>query len=87
MFLHIGNGKSVKKKDIIGIFDLDTATVSKITRGFVNKMQKGGRLEYYDADLPRTFVLIENGEGAKIRLSRISTVGLKQRADGKITEE
>ena len=87
MYLHIGNGKSVKKKDIVGIFDLDTATVSKITRGFVNKMQKSGKLEYYDADLPRTFVLIENRDGAKLRLSRISTQGLKQRADGKITEE
>jgi hypothetical protein len=87
MYLHIGNGKSVKKEDIVGIFDLDTATVSKITRGFVNKMQKDGRLEYYDADLPRTFVLVENSDGAKLRLSRISTQGLKQRADGKITEE
>ena len=29
MYLHIGNGKSVKKKDIIGIFDLDTSTVTK----------------------------------------------------------
>ena len=32
MYLHIGNGKSVKQKNIIGIFDLDTATVSKITK-------------------------------------------------------
>ena len=87
MYLHIGNGKSVKKKDIVGVFDLDTATVSKITRGFINKMQKGGRLEYYDMDLPRTFVLIENSDGAKIRLSRISPGGLKQIADGKIAEE
>ena len=34
MYLHIGNGKSVKREDIIGIFDLDTATVSKITKNF-----------------------------------------------------
>ena len=40
MYLHIGNGKSVKQKDIIGIFDLDTATVSKITKDFINKRQR-----------------------------------------------
>ena len=32
MYLHIGNGKMIKMKDIVGIFDSDTATVSKITR-------------------------------------------------------
>ena len=87
MYLHIGNGKSVRKKDIIGIFDLDTATVSKITRGFIGKMQKAGRLEYYDTDLPRAFVLVGNKESARLRLSRISTQGLKQRAGGSTIEE
>ncbi len=86
MYLHIGNGKSVKKKDIIGVFDLDTSTVSKITRSFVNKMQKEGRLEYYDTDLPRAFVLVGSRDASTLRLSRISPQGLKQRADGN-TEE
>ena len=44
MFCHIGNGKSVPKKDIIGIFDLDTATVSRITKGFINEKQKNDSL-------------------------------------------
>ena len=35
MYLHIGNGKSLKLEDIVGIFDLDTATVSKITKKFI----------------------------------------------------
>lgn len=79
MFLHIGNGKSVKKKDIIGIFDLDTATVSKAGKNFINKMEKEGRLEYDDFDLPRSFVLADFKEGQKIYLSRISAQGLKLR--------
>ena len=82
MYLHIGNGKSVRKKDVIGIFDLDTATVSGITKRFINKMQKTGRLEYYDLDLPRAFVLADDGKESFVRLSRISTSGLKQRIDG-----
>ncbi len=87
MYLHIGNGKSVKKKDIIGIFDLDTATVSGITKKFINGMQKKGRLEYYDTDLPRAFILLTDGNGAGVRLSRISTVGLKMRLENEGAEE
>ena len=56
MYLHIGNGVSVKDKDIIGIFDLDTSTVSKVTKKFLNEKSKEGNLEYTDSDLPRSFV-------------------------------
>ncbi len=80
MYLHVGNGKSVKKKDVIGIFDLDTSTVSKITKDFVNRKEKEGLLEYDYSDLPRSFVLVD-GEKSKIVLSRISPQGLKIRAD------
>lgn len=78
MYLHVGNGKSVKKKDIIGIFDLDSATVSKVTKDFVNRKEKEGHLEYDYADLPRSFVLVD-GDPDKIVLSRISPQGLKIR--------
>ena len=79
MYLHIGNGKSVKKKDIIGIFDLDTATVSAVGKRFINKMQNEGKVEYDDFDLPRSFVLADFGKDKRIYLSRISTQGLKLR--------
>lgn len=87
MYLHIGNGESVRKKDVIGIFDLDTSTVSKITRDFINKSEKKGIVSYTDLDLPRSFVLTGKKKKVKVRLSRISTVGLKQRLDGKVNEE
>ena len=79
MYLHIGNGKSVKKKNVVGIFDLDTATVSSITKKFINSAQKNNILEYTDEDLPRTFVLTEEKGEVKVSLSRISSVGLRQR--------
>ena len=87
MYLHIGNKNSVKRKDIIGIFDLDTATVSKITKDFINKCQKKGAVEYLDSDLPRAFILLDENGATKVRLSRISTSGLKQRLEIGITEE
>ena len=87
MYLHIGNGKSVKQKDIIGIFDLDTATVSKITKDFINKRQREGAVTYLDSDLPRAFILLGKKGKTRVRLSRISTSGLKVRLESGITEE
>ena len=86
MYLHIGNGITVRKKSIIGIFDLDSSTVSAVTKRYINKNEKDGNIVYGDSDLPRTFVLHEEGAGAekkyKIKLSRISSQGLKIRAEG-----
>ena len=81
MYLHIGNKKSVKRDKIIGIFDLDTATVSNISKDFINRKQRDGLVEYDDNDLPRSFVLIDEGGATKVKLSRISVQGLKLRAD------
>ena len=85
MYLHIGNGVSIKDCDVIGIFDLDTATVSKITKKYISENERLGRVEYTDFDLPRSFIVCGNKRtGYKVKLSRISTLGLRQRADGEI---
>ena len=81
MYLHIGNGKNIRRRGIIGIFDLDTATVSSITKRFINKNEKAGRIEYNDADLPRAFILTEEEGEYKIKLSRISSSGLRARCE------
>lgn len=87
MYLHIGNGKSVRKNKIIGIFDLDTSTVSKTGKDFINRMQKEGLVEYEDYDLPRSFVLVEENKVYKVRLSRISSGGLKMRYESALSGE
>lgn len=83
MYLHIGNGITIKKQTIIGIFDLDSATVSSVTKKYINKNEKEGNILYGDYDLPRAFVLHEDKEKKKykIKLSRISSQGLKIRAE------
>lgn len=87
MFLHIGNGKSVRKKDIIGIFDLDTATVTKQGKDFINRAHRRGDVEYDDDDLPRSFVLIEENKKCKVRLSRISSKGLVTRSEDQLYDK
>ena len=81
MYLHIGNGECIKIKDIIGIFDLDTATVSKITKKYISKKEKEKIVEYTDFDLPRSFIVVRDKDGEKVKLSRISSSGLRQRIE------
>ena len=86
MYLHIGNGESIKTEDILGIFDLDTATVSKTTKKFISSKEKEGKVEYTDFDLPRAFIVCSGKKGEKVKLSRISSVGLLQRTENEYTE-
>lgn len=84
MYLHIGNGESIKEKEILGIFDLDTATVSKHTKKYIANLQKQGLVEYTDFDLPRSFLVYGKKGNLKVKLSRISSLGLNQRIDNEL---
>ena len=44
MFLHLGQDTVIIDDEIIGIFDLDTTTVSKPTRDYLKTMQKSGNV-------------------------------------------
>lgn len=58
MYLHIGNGHMVRQKYVIGIFDLDTSTVSPITRKYLSTMEKQGMAENVKEEIPKSFVLL-----------------------------
>lgn len=81
MFLHVGNNKNLRKKNIIGIFDADTATVSTVTRKFLSNAGKRGEVEAASEEIPKSFVLYEKGEGFGICFSQISTAALLGRSE------
>jgi hypothetical protein len=83
MYLNVGS-EELPKKNIIGIFDLDTSTVSKKTRDFLARAEKEGRVTLLTYDLPRSFILtVENGE-QKIYLSPVAAGTLQSRAKDEI---
>ena len=63
MFLYLGEGKYKKLEDIIGIFDMDSATVCISSRHFLSQKEKEGRVES-DGELPKSFLLCEKREKA-----------------------
>ena len=60
MYIHLGNKKSIREKDIIGIFDMDNATMSKVTQKFLNKKQKEGKLIATVDEIPKSLILTDD---------------------------
>ena len=88
MCLHLGQDTVVKEKDVIGIFDLDTSTVSKSTRDFLTKAQKNNEVYTVSSELPKSFV-VASAKGKniqKIYISQLSSSTLQKRSNSKISE-
>ena len=83
MFLHLGHDTVIIEDDIIGIFDLDTTTVSKPTRDYLKTMQKSGSVVNVSYDLPKSFVITckKKSKEKKMFISPISTATLLKRTE------
>ena len=82
MYLHLGEDTIVRTKDIIGIFDMDTTTVMKSSRTFLNKAEKEKRTVTVSYELPKSFVVCKGREEkkAKIYISQLSSITLENRS-------
>lgn len=81
MYLHIGKEMLLKTDDIIGIFDLDTATISKSTRDYLAKAEKSGDVINVTTELPKSFIVCREKDGKrKIYISQISSSTLNKRS-------
>ncbi len=81
MYIHLGQGTVVCSRDVLGIFDLDSTTVSKHTRKFLEKAEKNGDVITVSYELPKSFAVVSNGKGnAKVYISQLSTSTLLKRS-------
>lgn len=76
MYINIGEEYVLKKKDIIAVFDMDKATVGKITRDYLNAAQKSGKIIYAGYDLPKSFIVTKD----KVYISPLNTATVLKRA-------
>lgn len=79
MFLHVGNHKNIRIRDVVGIFDMDNATLSSVTRKFLSEKQKQLLVEIAAVELPKSFVLFEENGLYKICFSPLSSSALRGR--------
>lgn len=82
MYLHLGEDTIVKNKDIIGIFDMDTTTVMKSSRTFLNKAEKEKRAVTVSYELPKAFVVCKgkNHKTTKVYITQLSSTTLENRS-------
>ncbi|MBQ7036839.1 MAG: DUF370 domain-containing protein [Clostridia bacterium] len=59
MYIHIGGTHAVRMRDIIGIMDIENTSTSKVTRDFLRKKEKEGKVITTSYDLPKSFVVTE----------------------------
>lgn len=80
MYIHLGNEISVKKKNIVGIFDIENTTTGKNTGHLLEKATKEGRVVNVSYEMPKSFIVcVENGRET-IYISQISVATLRKRS-------
>ena len=60
MYLHLGASVVIPLGDVLGIFDLDNTTSSRVTRDFLARAQQAGQVVSVGEDLPKSFLLCRN---------------------------
>ena len=82
MYLHLGEDTIVKTSDIIGIFDMDTTTVMKSSRNFLNKAEKEKRAVTVSFELPKSFVVLKKREDKQptVYITQLSSTTLENRS-------
>jgi len=84
VYLHIGNQKNIRTRDIIGIFDADRTTTSWITRKYLSEAQKKDMVKAANEEIPKSFVLYRDRTDGdcKVYFSQLSTAALIGRIRG-----
>ena len=80
MYLHVGNNQNIRERDIIGIFDADTATVSAITKKYLSAADARHAVSFASEEIPKSFVLYKKRGGYAVCFSQLSTASLLGRS-------
>ena len=93
MYLHLGQNIVVPEATVIGVFDMDNTTGSRVTRKFLNEAERAGRVISVSDELPKSFIVCDekrpadslrpsgNGGRFQIYLSQLSSQTLQKRSE------
>ena len=79
IYLNLGGGSVVRRSSVVAICDIDNTTCSRATRELLAAAEKAGEVINAAEDLPRSFVLCEEGGRRRVWLSSLSTAALSRR--------
>ena len=80
MYIHLGRDYVLNDRDVIGIFHLETTTISPRGREFLNYAQKNGAVVSLSEELPQCYVLADAPVDT-VYLSELSSTAMKKRTE------
>ena len=81
-YLNVGNNRSIPVSGIVGIFDIDSTTVSKNMRDWLRSCEREGVLISVANSLPKSVILYDDGVGRSVWFSSFNVSVLKARMMG-----
>ena len=78
-YLHLGKDTSIEIDHIVGIFDLDTTSISKHTRAFLALCEQESRVISVSYDLPKSYILYDYDGEYSLYLSPLNAATLLKR--------
>ena len=87
MYRHLGQDYVINTRDVVGIFNVETTTVSQRGQEFLNRSQKEGAVVTLSDDLPQSYVLTTGGLVDTVYLSGLSPAAMERRLRRLTTEE
>lgn len=79
MYLHLGRDTVVRLDDVIGIFDIENATIAKATRSYLTAAEKKGSVVNVSQEMPKSFCVCCEKNKTTVYISQISSATLKKR--------
>ena len=79
MFLNLGGNVSVKKKDIIGVFDMDNLPADSQVMDFLKVNEKNNNVKGVGMGIPKGIVVTDDGKNTNIYITTISASSVKGR--------
>ena len=81
MYLNIGNDQLIPEKHIIGVFDLEITSQSRITAAFLKQAERDGVVLDACEDIPKSFLVCDHPYHRQIvYLSQLNSRTLQGRA-------
>ena len=79
MYLHLGENTVVRTDNILGIFDMDTSTISKWTKDYLSSATQNKRVINVSMELPKSYIVCNEDDEIKVYVSQISSQTLMKR--------
>lgn len=75
MYLFLGGNITVRSDDIVGIFDIEECSVSRITADYLNMCQKKSQIVNISENMPKSFIVTAD----KTYISNVSHNTIRKR--------